>query len=76
MDDVRLTVVYQPVEDGWVQARIAELPAVITVAATREEARELVLDALAEYLAAAAEDGAGVAGADAEELTLVLRRPA
>ena len=33
-----------------IQARIEELPAVITAAPTRTEARVLVLDALREYL--------------------------
>jgi predicted RNase H-like HicB family nuclease len=45
-----LTAIYEPVENGWVQARIEELPAVITAGPTSEAARELVLDALREYL--------------------------
>jgi predicted RNase H-like HicB family nuclease len=45
-----LTAIYEPVENGWVQARIEELPAVITAGPTAEAARELVLDALREYL--------------------------
>lgn len=47
---IRLTAVYEPVESGWTQARIEELPAVITAAPTVDEARELLLDALREYL--------------------------
>ena len=47
-----LTGVYQPIEDGWVLATIAELPGVITEAKTYEEAREMLLDALREYLLA------------------------
>ena len=47
---VSLTAVYEPVENGWIQARIEELPAVITAGPTVEEARELLLDALREYL--------------------------
>jgi predicted RNase H-like HicB family nuclease len=50
-----LTGLYEPVEDGWVQARIEELPAVITAGRTYEEARELLLDALREYLLAGGE---------------------
>jgi len=46
------TVVYETVEDGWTQARIEELPAVITVAPTLDEAKELLLDALREFLLA------------------------
>jgi hypothetical protein len=48
---IELTIVYEPVEDGWVQARVAELPAVITAAPSRPEARDMLLDALREYLA-------------------------
>jgi predicted RNase H-like HicB family nuclease len=47
---IPLSIVYEPVEEGWVQARIEELPAVITAAPTRVEARAMVLDALREYL--------------------------
>jgi len=47
---IPLSIVYEPVEDGWVQARIEELPAVITAAPTRVEAKAMVLDALREYL--------------------------
>jgi predicted RNase H-like HicB family nuclease len=44
------TAVYEPVENGWMQARIEELPAVITAAPTLAEAKELLVDALHEYL--------------------------
>lgn len=47
-----LTAVYETVEQGWVQARVIELPGVITAAATRTEAEELLLDAIHEYLVA------------------------
>lgn len=46
------TVIYEPVENGWTQARLDELPAVITAAPTAEEATEQIIDALAEYLLA------------------------
>jgi hypothetical protein len=48
--EISLTIVYEPVEQGWTQARIAELPEVITAAPSRPEAKEMVLDALREYL--------------------------
>jgi len=48
----QLTAVFQPVENGWVQARIQEIPGVITAAPSMEEARELLPDALHEYLLA------------------------
>lgn len=47
-----LTAVYEPVEQGWVQARVRELPAVITAAPTRAEARTMLEDAVREYLLA------------------------
>ena len=45
-----LTAVFEPDENDWVQATIREIPGVITAAPTREEAEELLLDALREYL--------------------------
>ena len=47
---ISLTAVYEPVENGWTQARIEELPSVITAGPTVEDARLLLLDALREYL--------------------------
>ena len=47
-----LTALYEPVENGWTQARIAELPGVVTAAPTLDEAKELLVDALREYLLA------------------------
>jgi predicted RNase H-like HicB family nuclease len=44
------TAVYEQVEDGWTQARIEQLPAVVTAAPTAAEAKELLVDALSEYL--------------------------
>lgn len=73
MPEFRLTLLFEPVEGGWVQARIAELPAVITAGPTRAEARELVFDALAEFLAANATGVGGRAGTDEEQLTMLLQ---
>ena len=47
-----LTVVYEPVENGWIQARIEELPGVITAGQSFAEAKELIVDAVREYLLA------------------------
>lgn len=44
------TAIYEQVENGWVQARLDELPAVITAAPTLEAAKEQIVDALREYL--------------------------
>lgn len=48
--DLTWTAVFETVEDGWVQARVAELPGVITAAPTLAEAKDLLLDAVREYL--------------------------
>ena len=49
--ELSYTAIYEEVEDGWTQGRILEVPGVITAGATREEARNLLRDALREYLA-------------------------
>ncbi len=53
--EVSFTAIYETVEDGWVQARIQELPGVITAAPSLEEAKEFLLDAVREYLLALGE---------------------
>ncbi len=74
---IALTAVYEPVEQGWVQARLAELPAVITAAPTLDAARELLADALREYLLSLAEAPSTAAGqngaAPCEPLEIVIR---
>jgi len=56
MPTLQLSIVYEPVENGWTQARIAEFPPVITAAPTREDAKAMVLDALREYLLSLTEE--------------------
>jgi predicted RNase H-like HicB family nuclease len=51
------TVVLTPVEGGWTQAQLRELPGVVTCAPTEEAARVAVVDALREYLSSFAEAG-------------------
>jgi predicted RNase H-like HicB family nuclease len=48
--DLSYTAVFEEVEGGWIQARIAEVPGVITAGPSREEALDLLKDALREYL--------------------------
>lgn len=48
--EVEFTAAYEEVEGGWVQARLVEIPGVITVAPTREEAEEAPIDAFAEHV--------------------------
>ena len=45
-----LTAIFEEAGNHWIQARIKEIPAVITAAPTAHEAKELLLDALREYL--------------------------
>jgi len=50
MVKLSVTAIYETVESDWIQARIAEIPGVITAAPSRQEAEEMLLDALREYL--------------------------
>jgi predicted RNase H-like HicB family nuclease len=68
-----LTAIYEPVEDGWIQARVKELPGVITAAPTLEEARDLLGDAVREYLLAQFEEGdAGGPSGRSEPLSVTI----
>jgi predicted RNase H-like HicB family nuclease len=42
----QLTILYEEAEDGWVAARIQEVPAAISQGRSREEARANVIEAL------------------------------
>jgi hypothetical protein len=55
---IPLTIVYEHVENGWIQARIEGIPEVITAGPTKDEARSLVLDALREYALSLRDDAA------------------
>jgi len=61
-EPLRFTAVYEPVEDGWIQGRLEEWPAVVTCAPTLEEARELLRDAFREMVLACAGAGAPALG--------------
>jgi predicted RNase H-like HicB family nuclease len=54
MATLTLTAALETVEGGLIQARLVELPGVITVAATPDEAIDALVDALHEYLLAEA----------------------
>ena len=47
----RVTLVFEPAEEGGYSAYVAEVPGVNSQGATLEEAREMVLEALHELLA-------------------------
>jgi predicted RNase H-like HicB family nuclease len=45
-EPLRLTIVYEDAGDGWVTARVVEVPGAISEGATRVQAKENVVDAL------------------------------
>ena len=45
-DQLDLTIVYEPGDEGWIVAAIPEVPGVLSQGRTREEARANVIDAL------------------------------
>lgn len=51
-EPLQLTIVYEDAGDGWVGARIPQVRGVISQGRTRAQARENVIDALREILAA------------------------
>ncbi len=70
-----LTALYEPVEGGWVQARVRELPAVITAAPTRDQARTMLEDAVREYLLTLLDEEAGdqtPVDSDREQLAVII----
>lgn len=69
MDDpLHITILYEEDEDGWIVARVKEVPGALSQGRTREEARENVLDALRLMLSPEPEE----AGANSESLELTL----
>lgn len=68
--EVGFTAVYEDVENGWVQARLVEIPGVITTAPTRDEATESLLDALAEYVRSFADETAPPSGGTPVHVTI------
>jgi predicted RNase H-like HicB family nuclease len=61
----------EPDEDGWIVARVVEVPGAMSQGRTREEARENVLDAL-QLMLAPDDDDASVAAGRSEQLDLTL----
>jgi predicted RNase H-like HicB family nuclease len=55
---LRMTITYdEPDEDGWIVARVVEVPGAISQGRTRSEARDNVVDALRLMLSPGAEEG-------------------
>jgi predicted RNase H-like HicB family nuclease len=55
-EELRLTITYEPADEGGFVARIREVPGAISEGETKEEARENVLDALRELALSYLED--------------------
>jgi predicted RNase H-like HicB family nuclease len=69
---LRLTITSEePDEDGWIVARVVEVPGAISQGRTPQEARESVIDAL-RLMLAPDEDDASVAAGRSEQLDLIL----
>ena len=67
-----MTISYdEPDEEGWIVARVIEVPGALSQGRTREEARENVIDALRLMLAPDDDDPA-VSGGRSEQLDLIL----
>jgi predicted RNase H-like HicB family nuclease len=67
-DTLQLTITYdEPDEDGWIVARVVQVPGAISQGRTREEARENVIDALRPMLAP--DDDVDVGSSEPLELT-------
>lgn len=49
-DPLHLTILYEEDDDGWILASVPEVPGVLTQGKTKQEAREMALDALAGML--------------------------
>jgi predicted RNase H-like HicB family nuclease len=68
-DTLRLAITYDaPDEDGWIVARVLQVPGAVSQGRTREEARENVIDAL--RLMLTPDDDADVSRSEPLELTL------
>ena len=71
-EKLRLTIAYEePDEDGWIVARVVEVPGAISQGRTTDEARENVIDAL-RFMLSPDDDGASVAAGRSEQLDFTL----
>jgi predicted RNase H-like HicB family nuclease len=69
-DRLRLTIAYdEPDEEGWIVARVLEVPGAMSQGRTRAEARENAIDAL-RLLLTPDDDDANVAAGRTEPLEL------
>lgn len=67
---LQMTIAYdEPDEEGWIVARVLEVPGALSQGRTRAEARENVIDALRLMLAPDENDSRVVEGSEPLELT-------
>ena len=71
-EKLRLTIAFdEPDEQGWIVARVVEVPGALSQGRTREEARENVIDAL-RLLLTPDDDDPSVSGERTEPLDLTM----
>ncbi len=70
------TVVYQPIEDGWILATVPELPGAVTQGRTMKEAREMIKEAVELLLESYRENAAKEMPGNAVWETLSVEIPA
>jgi predicted RNase H-like HicB family nuclease len=71
-DTLRLTIAFdEPDEQGWIVARVVEVPGALSRGRTREEARENVIDAL-RLMLTPDDDDPSVSGERTEPLDLTM----
>ncbi len=69
---LRMTIQFdEPDEEGWIVARVVEVPGALSQGRTREEARENVLDALRVVLAPDGDDSRAAGRREALDLTVI-----
>ena len=73
-DELTLTAVFTPDENGWTMAQLAEWPAVVTCGPTVNEARAMLVDAAREMMASHRDEGRElpIGGGHAESITIDL----
>jgi predicted RNase H-like HicB family nuclease len=71
-ESLRLTIVYEQGEDGWVVASVPEVPGAHSQGKTRAEARANVIEALRGILELRFGKADGVEADDSESLELVI----
>jgi len=69
-ETLQLTIAYDSDEDGWIVARVIEMPGALSQGRTREEARENVIDALRLLLSPMTDAPAAIG--ETEQLELML----